>query len=110
MASPLAERLTMQSFSLSRSLSRRWMLLVAVVVIAIAGLAVHRLNGIVASNDVTPPWSYDTTTTKPAVFVNVSAQGDGNSIGCRITIDDAVKGDRSAKTVNAFTYGLDTSG
>ena len=71
----------MQSFSLSRSLSRRWML-----------------------------WSYDTTTTKPAVFVNVSAQGDSDSIGCRIKIDDVVKDERSVNLVNAFTYCLDKSG
>ena len=40
-------------------------------------------------------WAYDTTTTQPAVFVNVAAQGDSNSIGCRIKIDNAVKDERS---------------
>jgi hypothetical protein len=54
--------------------------------------------------------AYDTTTTQPAVFVNVSAQGDSNSIGCRIKIDNAVKDERSANTLNAFTYCLDKSG
>ncbi|MCW2587863.1 MAG: hypothetical protein JWQ86_290, partial [Mycobacterium sp.] len=43
----------MPGFSLGRSLSRRWMLLVAVVVLAIAGFAVYRLNGIFGSQDVT---------------------------------------------------------
>ena len=27
------------------------------------------------------PWSYDVTTTEPAVFANVVAQGDSDSIG-----------------------------
>ncbi len=56
------------------------------------------------------PWAYDTTTTQPSVFVNVQAQGDSDSIGCRIKIDDVVKDERSADNVNAFTYCLDKSG
>jgi Mycobacterium membrane protein len=59
---------------------------------------------------VTLPWSYDTTTTQPAVFVNVSAQGNSDSIGCRIKIDDVVKDERTVNTLNAFTYCLDKSG
>jgi Mycobacterium membrane protein len=136
----------------------RWMLLVAVLVVALAGFAVYRLNGIFGSKDVTSapsvsaneivpfnpkhvvlevfgpprtvatityllvnaqpqrvddatlPWAYDTTTTQPAVFVNVSAQGDTDSIGCRIKIDDVVKDERTANTLNAFTYCVDKSG
>lgn len=134
------------------------MLLVAVVVIVLAGFAVYRLNGIFASQDVTStpsgnandvapfnpkhvvlevfgppgtvatityldvntqpqradavtlPWAYDTTTTQPAVFVNVQAQGNSGSIGCRIKIDDVVKDERSVNTLNAYTYCLDKSG
>jgi MmpS family membrane protein len=59
---------------------------------------------------VTLPWAYDTTTTQPAVFVNIAAQGNSDSIGCRIKIDDAVKDERSANTFNAYTYCLDKSG
>lgn len=59
---------------------------------------------------VTLPWAYDTTTTQPAVFVNVAAQGNSDSIGCRIKIDDAVKDERSANTLNAYTFCLDKSG
>ena len=59
---------------------------------------------------VTLPWAYDTTTTQPAVFVNVAAQGNSNSIGCRIKIDDVVKDERSVNTLNAYTYCLDKSG
>ena len=61
-------------------------------------------------DDATLPWAYDTTTTQPAVFVNVQAQGDSDSIGCRIKIDDAVKDQRTANTLNAFVYCLDKSG
>ena len=134
------------------------MLLVAVVVLAVAGFAVYRLHAIFASHDVvstprgnendivpfnpkhvvmevfgppdtvatityldvnaqpqradavTLPWAYDTTTTQPAVFVNVAAQGNSDSIGCRITIDGAVKDERSVNTLNAYTYCLDKSG
>lgn len=148
----------MQRFSLGSRLARRWTILVAIVVIAIAGFAVYRLNGIFGSKDVTStpsgaaneivpfnpkhvvmevfgppgtvatityldvnaqpqrvddttlPWAYDTTTTQPAVFVNVSAQGDSDSIGCRIKIDDDVKDERTVNTLNAFTYCLDKSG
>jgi hypothetical protein len=148
----------MQRISIIRRLGRRWMIVVALAVVAVAGLAVYRLNGIFASQDVTStpsgsendivpfnpkhvvmevfgppgtvatvtyldvnaqpqhadavtlPWAYDTTTTQPAVFVNVSAQGNSDSIGCRIKIDDAVKDERSVNTLNAFTYCLDKSG
>ena len=61
-------------------------------------------------DDATLPWSYDQTTTDPAVFVNVVAQGDSNSIGCRITIDDVVKDERTVNTHNAYTFCLDKSG
>ena len=134
------------------------MLLVALLVVVVAGFAVYRLNGIFASQDVTStpsggadeivpfnpkhvvlevfgppgtvatityldvnaqpqraddvtlPWAYDATTTQPAVFVNVQAQGDSDSIGCRIKIDDAVKDERTVNTLNAFTSCLDKSG
>ncbi len=43
----------MQRFSIGRRLSRRWTLLVAVLVVAVAGFAVYRLHGIFASHDVT---------------------------------------------------------
>lgn len=148
----------MQRLSLTGLLSRRWMYLVAVVVVAVAGFAVYRLHGIFGSHDVTStpsgganeivpfnpkhvvmevfgppgttatityldvnaqpqrvdhatlPWAYDTTTTQPAVFVNVAAQGDSDSIGCRIKIDDVVKDERTVNTLNAYTYCLDKSG
>jgi len=148
----------MQRLSLARVLSRHWMLVVAVVVVAVAGFAVYRLHGVFGSRDVTAtegagldqtepfdpkrvvlevfgppgtvasisyldinaqpqhvdgaslPWSYDATTTQPAVFVNVQAQGDSDSIGCRIKIDDVVKDERTVEMLNAYTYCLDKSG
>ena len=41
------------SASVGHQLMRRWALLVAVLVVAIAGFAVYRLQGIFASTDVT---------------------------------------------------------
>ncbi len=61
-------------------------------------------------DDVPLPWSYDTTTTEPAIFINVMAQGNSDSIGCRISIDGAVKDERTVTTMNAYAYCLDKSG
>jgi hypothetical protein len=61
-------------------------------------------------DDTALPWSYDVTTTEPAVFANIVAQGDSDSIGCRIIIDGVVKDERSVNTVNAYTFCLDKSG
>lgn len=148
----------MQRVSLGRRLAQRWTILVAAVVIAVAGFAVYRLHGVFASEDVvstpdnsandivpfnpkhvvlevfgppgtiatvtytdvdsqpqradnvTLPWTYDATTTQPAVAANVTAQGDGSSITCRITIDDEVKDERTVTTLNALTFCMDKSG
>ena len=62
------------------------------------------------ADHVTLPWAYDTTTTQPAVFVNVMAQGNSDSLGCRIIIDGVVKDERQVNTMNAYTYCLDKSG
>ena len=143
---------------MGRLLTRWWMLLVAVVVVAVAGFAVYRLHGVFGSNhdtstgsalsdeivpfnpkhivlevfgppgtvatinyldvnaqpqradNVALPWSYDITTTQPAAFVNVMAQGNSDSLGCRIIIDGVVKDERQVNTMNAYTYCLDKSG
>ncbi len=57
--------------------------------------------------DTTLPWSYTITTTLPAVFANVVAQGDSNSIGCRITVNGVVKDERIVNEVRAYTFCLD---
>ncbi|MFZ4374564.1 MAG: MmpS family transport accessory protein [Mycobacterium sp.] len=56
------------------------------------------------------PWTYEDSTTTPAVVVNIQAQGDGSTLGCRITIDDVVKVERTANNANAYVYCLDKSG
>ena len=56
------------------------------------------------------PWTYRDSTTTPAVVVNIQAQGDGSTLGCRITIDDVVKVERTANNANAYVYCLDKSG
>jgi hypothetical protein len=134
------------------------MLVVAVLVVAIAGFAIYRLHGLAwllngtsanggRSDEIVPfnpkhvvlevfgapgavatinyldvnaqpqqvkdaplPWSYTITTTEPAVLGNVVAQGDGDMIGCRITVNGEVKDERTVNTFHAYTYCLDKSG
>lgn len=50
------------------------------------------------------PWTIKLTTNSPAVVGNVVAQGDSNTIGCRIVVDGDVKAERISNEVNAFTY------
>ncbi|BBZ15388.1 membrane protein (plasmid) [Mycobacterium branderi] len=52
------------------------------------------------------PWSYTISTTLPAVSANIMAQGDGDRIGCRITIDGVIREDKTADGVNAQTFCL----
>ena len=61
-------------------------------------------------DDAALPWSYDDSTTVPAVLVNVQAQGDGSTLGCRITIDGIVKVERSQAMPSAYVFCLDKSG
>ncbi|MDT5168798.1 MAG: hypothetical protein QOD02_2129 [Mycobacterium sp.] len=134
------------------------MVLVAVVVVALAGFAVYRLHGAFSShknasaasgvsNEIVPfnpksviyevfgapgatatinyqdvhaapqrvdnaplPWSYTITTTDPAVIANLVAQGNGNTLGCRIIVNGVVKDERTVNELNAYTFCLDKSG
>lgn len=52
------------------------------------------------------PWSLHISTNKAAMVGNLMAQGDSDSIGCRILIDDVVKSERVSNEVNAFTFCL----
>ena len=52
------------------------------------------------------PWSYSVTTMAPAVTVNVVAQGDGEVIGCRITVDGDVLDQRTVQGIHAQTFCL----
>jgi hypothetical protein len=56
------------------------------------------------------PWSLRLSTTDPAVSPNIVAQGDGDTIGCRITVDGVVKDERISNGVNAQTFCLVKSG
>ncbi|MDT5347281.1 MAG: hypothetical protein QOH91_568 [Mycobacterium sp.] len=148
----------MKGFSIATLVKRGWMVLVAVVVVAAAGLAIYRLHGIFGShnnvsangglaNQIVPfnpkqvvlevfgapgavatinyldvnaqpqqvknaplPWTFTITTTEPAVLGNVVAQGDGDTIGCRITVNGEVKDERTVNTPSAYTFCLDKSG
>lgn len=60
--------------------------------------------------DAALPWSFTITTTEPAVLGNVVAQGSGDSIGCRITVNGDVKDERTTNTPYAYTFCLDKSG
>ena len=66
------------------------------------------LDGLAAARRArcTLPWSLRLETTVPSVMPNLLAQGDGESIGCRVTVDDEVKDERTAQGVNSATYCL----
>lgn len=127
------------------------MVLVAVVVVAVAGFGVYRLHGVFVShnkasaggilNDVEPfnpkritlevfggpgavatinyvdlkvqpqqvfqarlPWSLTMVTTQPTAFANLVAQGDSDSLGCRILVDGELKDERIVNEVSAYTF------
>jgi hypothetical protein len=52
------------------------------------------------------PWTYSVSTTAPAVSVNVVAQGDGEIIGCRITVNGDTKDQRTAAGIHPQTFCL----
>jgi hypothetical protein len=56
------------------------------------------------------PWTFTITTTEPAVVGNVVAQGNGDTLGCRITINGEVKDERTVNKVDAYRFCLDKSG
>ena len=60
--------------------------------------------------DAPLPWSFTITSTEPAIVGNVVAQGNGDTIGCRITVNGVVKDERTVNAVNAYTFCLDKSG
>ena len=56
--------------------------------------------------DTTLPWSATISTTLPAVSANIMAQGDGDQIGCRVTVDGVVRDQKSTDGRNAQTFCL----
>ncbi|OBH07816.1 MULTISPECIES: MmpS family transport accessory protein [unclassified Mycobacterium] len=57
-------------------------------------------------DDAPLPWTLVLSTTAPSVFPNLSAQSDGDRLGCRITIDDEVKDENITDGVHALTFCL----
>ncbi|WP_205869539.1 MmpS family transport accessory protein [Mycobacterium colombiense] len=148
----------MKGFSIASLVRRGWMVLVAVLVVALAGFGIYRLHGIFGSHDNTAansglaaeivpfnpkrvvlevfgapgatatinyldvnaqpqqvkdaplPWSFTITSTEPAVIGNVVAQGNGDTLGCRIIVNGEVKDQRTVHKVDAYTFCLDKSG
>lgn len=143
---------------MSSMLRQGWIVLVAILVVAVAGFGIYRLHGIFGStdntransglaNEIVPfnpksvvlevfgapgavatinyldvnaqpqqvknaplPWSFTITTTEPAVVANVVAQGNGDTLGCRITVNGEVKDERTVNKIDAYTFCLDKSG
>lgn len=50
------------------------------------------------------PWSLTLQTTAASAAPNIVAQGDGESITCRVIVDDEVKDERTSTGVNAQTF------
>jgi hypothetical protein len=55
---------------------------------------------------VTLPWSFEIVTTLTAVLANVIAQGNTDSIGCRITVNGVVRDQESENSYHAQTSCL----
>jgi Mycobacterium membrane protein len=52
------------------------------------------------------PWSVEFPITAATAGGNVAAQGDSDSLGCRITVDGVVKTEKTANEVHAFAFCL----
>lgn len=52
------------------------------------------------------PWSMTMTVNSAAVIADIVAQGDSDTLGCRIVVDGAVRAERIANEVNAYTHCL----
>jgi hypothetical protein len=50
------------------------------------------------------PWSFKFEITGAAGVGNISAQGTGNEIGCRILVGDDVKAEKTSQGTAAFTF------
>jgi hypothetical protein len=56
--------------------------------------------------DAALPWTTTISTTLPAVSANILVQGDGDQIGCRITVDGTIREEKSTDGVHAQTFCL----
>jgi hypothetical protein len=55
---------------------------------------------------ITLPWSETFTIAQTTAVGNLMAQGDRDTIGCRITVNDEVKSERTVHQPSALTYCL----
>lgn len=55
------------------------------------------------------PWSVTVATTDPGLLANVVAQGDAESLGCRILVNDKVVAEQHAQGRDAQAFCLDKS-
>ncbi|CAN5367476.1 MmpS family transport accessory protein [soil metagenome] len=58
-------------------------------------------------DNVPLPWSLTLTTDDPTLYADLRAQGDGDTIGCRITVNGIVKDERLSDNVNGYIACLD---
>jgi Mycobacterium membrane protein len=54
------------------------------------------------------PWSQTLTSASPGSIGSIVAQGNSDSIGCRILVDGEVRAEKISNQMNAFTYCLVT--
>ena len=57
-------------------------------------------------DDAVLPWSITLKTTKPSAGATIIAQGDGDSISCRVIVDNEVRDQQTSTGVNAQTSCL----
>jgi hypothetical protein len=57
--------------------------------------------------DAPLPWTQTLTTDDPTLYADLRAQGDGDTIRCRITVNGIVKDERSSDNVNGYIACLD---
>ncbi|MGV0849113.1 MmpS family transport accessory protein [Mycolicibacterium phlei] len=58
-------------------------------------------------DDVPLPWSTELTTDEPTMYADLRAQGDGGTIGCRITVNGVVTDERTTDNVSGYISCLD---
>lgn len=58
------------------------------------------------ARNVVLPWTITLTTTAPAASANIVAQGDSDTIGCRVIVDGVLKDEKTSNGVNAQTFCL----
>jgi hypothetical protein len=73
----------------------------------VAGISYFDVNGDPQRVDgARLPWSLQFAFTQAAVVGSIVAQGDSDSIGCRIVVDGEVKAEKITHEVSAFTFCL----